>query len=391
MQRILQIRIADLTGNGVKTMAVNQKRLVSQFIELTKIDSLSFSERKMADYLMQKGKELGLSLKEDDAAEKIGGNAGNLYAVIEGSMEGAKNLLFMAHMDTVVPGMGKKALVHEDGRITSDGSTVLGADDAAAIAVILEAYQEIKEEELPHHSLSFLFPVAEEAYTVGMRAFDLELLPEIDRAYVPDCSDRQGAYSICEPTLLSFEITIHGRAAHAGFDPEKGIHSIAAASAAISRLRQGHVNDYTTLNIGMIEGGSAKNIVPEKCSVKGEIRCSIHEEALALYEKMLSLFQEEAERIGGRAEGRMEIHLTAYRVEEDEEGLLALKEALEAQGLELLPKESFGGSDNNVLRRKGIQGLCIANAMHEIHTTEEYSRIAELVQETEIIKYLMTH
>ena len=372
-------------------MAVNQKRLVSRFIELTKIDSLSFSERKMADYLMQKGKELGISFREDDAAEKIGGNAGNLYALIEGSMQDAKNLLFMAHMDTVVPGIGKKAVIHEDGKISSDGSTVLGADDAAAIAVILEAYQEIKEEGLPHHHLSFLFPVAEEAYTEGMSAFDLELLPKIDRAYVPDCSDCQGSYSACEPTLLSFEISIYGRAAHAGFDPEKGIHSIAAAAAAISRLKQGHVNDHTTLNIGMIEGGSAKNIVPEKCRVKGEIRCSIHEEALALYEKMLSLFQEEAEKVGGRAEGRMKVHLTAYRVEEDEEGLLALKEALEAQELELLPKESFGGSDNNVLRRKGIKGLCIANAMHEIHTTGEYSSIEELVQETEIIKYLMTH
>jgi tripeptide aminopeptidase len=375
----------------VKVMSVNQKRLVSQFIELTKIDSLSFSERKMADYLMQKGKELGLSLKEDDAAERIGGNAGNLYGRAEGNMKAAKELLFMAHMDTVVPGIGKKAVLHEDGRITSDGSTVLGADDAVAIAVILEAYREIKEEGLPHHHLNFLFPAAEEAYTEGMSAFDLALLPAIDRAYVPDCSDRQGTYSVCEPTLLSFELNIYGRAAHAGFDPEKGIHSIAVAAAAVSRLQQGHVNDHTTLNIGMIEGGSAKNIVPEKTSVKGEIRCSIHEEALALYEKMLSLFQEEAEKVGGRVEDRMKIHLTAYRVEEDEEGLLALKEALKAEELELLPKESFGGSDNNVLRRKGIKGLCIANAMHEIHTTEEYCRTEELVQETEIIKYLMTH
>ena len=375
----------------MKVMSVNQKRLVSQFIELTKIDSLSFSERKMADYLMQKGKELGLSLKEDDAAERIGGNAGNLYGRAEGNMEAAKELLFMAHMDTVVPGIGKKAVLHEDGRITSDGSTILGADDAVAIAVILEAYREIKEEGLPHHHLNFLFPVAEEAYTEGMSVFDLALLPAIDRAYVPDCSDRQGTYSVCEPTLLSFELKIYGRAAHAGFDPEKGIHSIAAAAAAVSRLKQGRVNDHTTLNIGMIEGGSAKNIVPEKTSVKGEIRCSIHEEALALYEKMLSLFQEEAEKVGGRVEDRMKIHLTAYRVEEDEEGLLALKEALKAEGLELLPKESFGGSDNNVLRRKGIKGLCIANAMHEIHTTEEYCRTEELVQETEIIKYLMTH
>ncbi len=372
-------------------MAVNQKRLVSQFIELTKIDSLSFSERRMADYLMQKGKELNLSLKEDDAAEQIGGNCGNLYGSVKGSLPDAKNLLFMAHMDTVVPGIGKKAIVHEDGRITSDGSTVLGADDAAAIAVILEAYREIKEEGLPHHNLSFLFPAAEEAYTEGMRAFDLALLPKIDRAYVPDCSDRQGAYSVCEPSLLSFTLTIYGRAAHAGFDPEKGIHSIAAASAAIARLQQGHINAHTTLNIGMIEGGSATNIVPEKTLVKGEIRCSIHEEALALYESMLSLFQEEAEKVGGSAEGQMKIHLTAYRVEEDEEGLLALKEALAAEGLELLPKESFGGSDNNVLRRKGIKGLCIANAMHKIHTTEEYTRVEELVQETEIIKYLMTH
>ncbi len=372
-------------------MAVNQKRLVDQFIKLTEIDSLSFSERKMADYLICRGKEIGLDLKEDDAAEKIGGNAGNLYGMIPGEMDKARNLLFMAHMDTVVPGIGKKAVCREDGRITSDGSTVLGADDAAAIAAILEAYQEVKEEKLPHHHLHFLFPAAEEAYTVGMSAFDLSLLPKIDRGYVPDCSDRQGAYSSCEPTLISFEIILYGRAAHAGFDPEKGIHTIAAAAAAIAGLQQGHINDHTTLNVGRIEGGSASNIVPEKTSIKGEIRSAVHEEALKVYEDLLSLFEKEASRIGARVEGKKKVHLRAYQVEEEEEGLRAFKEALQAQGLEAYPKKSFGGSDNNVLRRKGIPGLCIANAMHEIHTTEEYTRVDELVQETEIIKYLMTH
>jgi tripeptide aminopeptidase len=372
-------------------MSKNQERLVKLFMELTEIDSLSFSERKMADYLLRKAEEVEIHLTEDDAAEKIGGNAGNLYGSVEASMEDADTVLFMGHMDTVAPGIGKKAILQEDGRITSDGSTVLGADDAAAIAVILEAYQEVKEEKLPHHHLQFIFPAAEEAYTVGMSAFDFHLMPKPDRAYVPDCSDRQGAYSACEPTLISFSFTLYGRAAHAGFDPEKGIHTIKAAALAISRLEQGHINDHTTFNIGMIEGGIATNIIPDKTVVTGELRSGIHEEALALYQHALSIFQEEAAKIGARVEGKKTVHLTAYQITEKDPALLAFKEAVEAQGLTLYAKDSFGGSDNNVLRRNGISGICIANAMHEIHTTEEYTLVEELMQEKDIIKYLMTH
>ena len=380
-------------------MGVNRKRLINQFKELVSIDSLSFKERIMADYLKKIWSEQGVNLLEDDTAEKTGGNAGNLYGIVPGeyiekSLEGP--LLIAAHMDTVAPGLGKSAKVHENGKITSDGTTVLGADDAAALAVIFEAIQELQEENRMHREVQLLFTVAEEAYTVGASCFDFSRFSAIAEgadfareAYVLDCSDIIGAYSAQEPTLLSFEITIHGKAAHAGFDPDKGINAIAVSAAAISRIRQGWANDHTTLNIGMIQGGTATNIVSDEVTVKGEIRSAVHEDALQVYEDAISVFKKEADKQGASIESEKHVHLTAYHIADNDSALVRYRNVLTKMGIQPYAKPSFGGSDNNVFIRKGIHGLCIYNPMHQIHTTQEYTTVDKLVLMTQIVKELI--
>lgn len=368
-------------------------RITDSFIKLAEIDGISYGEREVADHLKRIWKELGVELNEDKAGEKIGGDTGNLFGSVpgKGSLKAADPILFCAHMDTVSPGTGKKIIVHEDGKITSDKTTVLGADDRAALTVIYEGYRQILEDGADHAPIEFLFTPAEETYTVGASAFDYSVV-KAKKAFVPDCSGDFGVYSSQEPTLIYFEITVKGKSAHAGFEPENGINSIAAAASAISRIKQGWVDDHTSLNFGTIEGGTVSNAVSAQVLIKGEIRSAIHEDALAAFENVRKVFEEETSAIGAAIEFFSDIRLKAYKANESETGsaLELYNKALSAIGERSFPKKSFGGSDNNVLVRNGIDGLCIYNAMHEIHTVNEYTTVEELVKTTQLVMNIMT-
>ncbi len=375
-------------------MRKNDKRVIDRFIELASIDGESFNERPVADYLIRKFQKLRIQLCEDDTAGKIGGNCGNLYGFAEGRGKYADSepVLFCAHMDTVAPGNNKKIIIKDDGTITSDHTTVLGADDRVGIAGIIEAYTGVVEEELDHPPIEFLFTVAEEVYGLGSTALDYSKIRS-GLAFAPDCSGEYGVYSSCEPTLISFEVRIKGKASHAGYEPEKGINAIAAAAAAISRIKQGWADDHTTLNIGTIEGGSVTNAVPETCFIKGEIRSGVHEDAHRTMESVKSIFSEEATRAGAQVFIDTKERITVYRKDPGAvpgSALERYKRALEKQGKTAVAKKSFGGSDINSLIKNGIDGLNIYGPMHNIHTTEEYTTVQEIVSFTELIKILMT-
>ena len=371
----------------------DKKKLAELFKEFAQIDGESFRERKIADFLITRWKELGVDLIEDGAAGKIGGDSGNLYGFIKGTgeRENDEPVLLCAHMDTVAPGLGKKVIIHEDGRITSDGTTVLGADDRAALMLIYEAVRELVSEDVPHPPIELLFTVSEEAYTVGAAAFDYSAIKS-KVAFVPDCSGGYGVYSSQEPTLIYFEIDIEGKAAHAGFEPENGINAIAAAAKAISSISQGWKDDHTTLNFGTINGGTVSNAVPSRVQIKGEIRSSVHEDAVSSFEEVKEIFEKKASEIGATVSFDEDIRLRAYQKGDSAESNSAVnryQKALAGQGRKAIPKKSFGGSDVNVLVRNGIDGLCIYNPMHEIHTVNEYTTVEELLEMLELIKLLI--
>ena len=374
-------------------MKQNDKRVIDRFIELALVDGESFNERMVADYLVAEFQKLGIKLCEDDTAGKIGGNCGNLYGFAEGRGKYADSepILFCAHMDTVAPGNKKKIILNDDGTITSDHTTVLGADDRVGIAGIIEAYTEVLEEELDHPPIEFLFTVAEEVYGLGSAALDYSKIRS-RIAFAPDCSGEYGVYSSCEPTLISFEVHIKGKASHAGYEPEKGINAIAVAAAAISRIKQGWADDHTTLNIGTIEGGSVTNAVPENCLIKGEIRSGVHEDAYQTMEYVESVFSEEAKSAGAELCIDKKERITVYRKDPEARAGSALdryKRALGKQGRETLAKKSYGGSDINSLIKHGMDGLNIYGPMYNIHTTEEYTTVQEIVSFAELLKILM--
>ena len=346
----------------------------------------------MKDFLMGALAGLGLEVTEDDAAVSLrsrGATAGNLYGLLPGTVPG-EPVLFCCHMDTVQPGKGKKAVLHPDGRITSDGTTVLGADDAAALACVLEALTVLQEEGLPHPDIEVLFSVAEEPYCRGTSVFDFSRV-RARMGYVPDLTGRIGTAALRAPSILSVDVVVHGRAAHAGFAPEEGINALTAAARALAALPAGRTEEDTTVNFGVVRGGAGKNIVPDRVELAGEIRSLRHEAALACAEEIRRVFVREAEALGGRAEVSVTEEIRAYKIEEDEPVVRRFKKALDRLGLgppELIA--TFGGSDNNNLAAHSIRGIVMASAMNDVHTVREYTTVGQLRDCARLILALMT-
>lgn len=369
---------------------VNRERLFAQFQTLVSFDAESYEEREIADYLKAQLVKLGLSAEEDGAgavmAALSGGDgartAGNVYGFLPSNLpqgEEREGVLLSAHMDTVLPGKGKRAVFHEDGRITSDGTTVLGADDAAGLAEILEALHVIRERELPHPDIEVLFPVAEEPYAQGSRIFDYSKI-RAKQAYVFDLSGAVGRAAVAAPSILSLWICVKGKAAHAGFCPEAGVHAIRAAADAAAQIQNGHIAADTTVNLGTISGGTARNIVPDCCVITGEIRSMDHGRALAEARRIQTVFEQAAQQAGASVEMKVTEEFTAYRIGPDEPVVRRFADACRALGLSGGLEETFGGSDNNHFTAHGIRGIVVANAMNEVHTTHEYSSADELVR-----------
>ncbi len=358
-------------------MPINRERLIESFTGLVKIDSPSFSECEMAGFLAERMKKLGFSVAEDDAGKAIGGSCNNLYGSLAGSLPYAP-LLLCAHMDTVEPCRNKRAVLHADGRITSAGDTILGADDYAGIAAILEAVESLREEHIPHRPIEVLFTVAEEPYCTGAAQIDYARIRSKE-CYVLDLTGPVGRAALKAPTIFLFTAQITGRAAHAGFEPEKGVHAIAAAARAISVLRMGRQDEETVLNIGSIAGGTVTNIVPETCTVRGEIRSYTHEKAVACLREVEEAFLQTAKNIGAevRLETRQACH--AYETPQDHPVTLRFQKAAREMGLSGELEATFGGSDNNFLSQNGIAGLVLATAMNRCHSRDEYTTEEELV------------
>lgn len=369
---------------------IQTERLIRTFCRLVSFDSPSYGERKICDCLKETLQQLGLTVTEDSAAEKIGGTAGNLYAVLPATagMETLPPLLFSAHMDTVEPSRGKQAIVHSDGTITSGGDTVLGADDCAALAAILEALSVIRENQLPHRTIEVLFSAAEETYCTGIGAFDFNRI-QAKEAYILDMSGPVGGAAIQAPTILSFRITVHGRASHAGFIPEAGIHAIGTAASAIHSLKNGWLDEQTTRNIGTISGGSQTNIVSETCVVTGEIRSFSHASAMAAWEETQTAFRSAALQTGAEVELAYTIHVHAYHTPENHPVVKRFETACRKQGISSFLRSTMGGSDNNPLSQHGIVGIVLATAMNNTHSCTEYTSADELRRISAITTELM--
>ncbi|MDR0248303.1 MAG: M20/M25/M40 family metallo-hydrolase [Oscillospiraceae bacterium] len=363
-------------------------RLWETFSALTAIDSPSLGERALCDALKARLLDMGVSVYEDDAGAQIGGNCGNLYGFLAGSLS-LPPLLLSSHMDTIEPGRGKKAVIDARGVITSSGDTVLGADDAAGITVILESLARLRETGAPHRPVELLFPVAEESYGLGSVIADYGRI-RAKESYTLDLSGAIGEAADTAPTLLSFEITVTGKAAHAGFAAKHGVSAIAAAAKAISRMPLGEPEPGVTVNVGRIAGGEASNSVPALCRVFGEIRSLSHNMALEHLKRVLDVFTEECAAAGASAAASHRCEITVYATPPDSPVVRRFVRACERIGVAPNIHSTMGGSDQNNFALHGIQGLVIACSMHDGHSTREYCRLDEMEQCVELVMAMLT-
>jgi len=355
---------------------INRQRLVDEFISLVKIDSLSRQERKMADALLKKLRDMGYEPYEDDAGAKIGGNAGNVVCHIKGEKD-KPALLLMAHMDTVVPGISKNPIIDGD-IIKTDGTTILGGDDFAGIAVILETVRSLKEDSTPFGDLYIAFTVCEEGGLYGARNLDLSKIPA-DFAFIFDEGGPIGQIAIKAPYYNRFEVIFHGRAAHAGVEPEKGLSAIMLASKAISDMPYfGRIDEESTSNIGIINGGGARNIVTESCRIEGEVR-SISEDKINRYtDAILNHFKTVTESLGGSVQINLERMYPGFNISETDEIIGLIKDASNASGIPLKLEATGGGSDTNIINGAGIPAVNVSVGMENVHSKNEFIRISNL-------------
>lgn len=336
---------------------------------LCEIPSPSRQETAVAQAVRAELADLGAEVQEDDAAARLGSGCGNILARFPPAGAGGVPIMFGAHLDTVpVSGPVKVDLV--DGHLTNVHPTILGADNKAAVAVLLDAMRRVREEGRPHAGIELLFTPCEEIGLRGAAAFDPSALAA-RVGFVYDHTGPVGDIVVDAPSLHRIEATFVGRAAHAGIHPEDGRSAIAAAAAAIGRMPLGRVDERTTANVGTIAGGSAANVVPERCTVVAEARGRDEAALAAQLTAMLDAVTWAASEHEVDVETRVQREFAGYRLGADRLEVRLARAGLTAAGHEPRSVASGGGSDVNALIVNGFPAVNLCNGMIDVHTADE--------------------
>ncbi len=363
---------------------INQRRLVETFKNLVRIDSLSLREKKIITFLKNELRSLALSSYE--AGKPKNGEVGSLVAEIPGVGLKSPRLLINAHVDTVSPGENIK-IVAKGGHLTSAGETILGADNKAGVAVILELLRVIKEKRLSHPPLVVVFTVAEEIGLVGARALPKSLI-DADFGITLDGGDIDKI--ICSaPTQYNITAKIIGKAAHAGIHPEAGINAITVAAKAIAKMKLGRIDKETTANIGIIKGGRATNIIPEEVEIKGEARSHDQRKLERQLKHLEAVLRSACDQTGARLDLKIEEVYQAFAVNKSNEVLKLAVCAARKNGLKPKLVPTGGGSDANIFNARGIPTIIMGVGADRVHTTSERIAVKDLVKGAEMVLTLI--
>jgi len=361
------------------------ERLVDDFLSLVRISSPSRREAEVARWLTGTLSGMGVRVDVDDAGERISGDTGNVFAQFPGTVPDAPPLLLCAHMDTVVP-CEKITPVRDGDVIRTDGTSVLGGDDKAGIAAILEAIRIVRERGIPHGPIDVLFTVCEEQGLIGAKHFDIGRL-RARAGVVLDC-DSVDELILQGPAANRMQFTVHGLEAHAGLCPEEGISAIKIAGEAIAAMRLGRIDEETTANLGVVQGGLAGNIIPNKVTIRGETRSRSDAKLAAQTKHMVECFESAARghrvTVAGkehlaRIEARVERDYDPLNVPADSRIVGLVRRAVEGRKRALTVRATGVGCDANVFN--GKHGLEVANlgcGMRQIHTVNEWIDVNDL-------------
>ncbi len=350
--------------------------VLTLFTRLAALPSPPGEEREVADIVLEYLRALGLDVSEDEAGSAIGSTMGNLFCRLDPTQPGGVPLFFCAHLDTVPP-QGPVDPVVEDGVVRNAGGTILGADNKAAAAVMLEAVARIVEDGRPHSGIELVFTPKEEVGLLGAGAFDHERL-RARVGYVYDQAAPIGDVILGAPHAQSLEVRFHGRAAHSGMYPEEGRSAIAAAASAIADLRLGRLDEETTANVGVIQGGTAGNIVPEWCTFLAEARSHDDRKLADVMQEMLDAITFAGSSRECEVEATVQKSYRGYRFRRDDAPVRLAAQALSRCGYEPRYGLSGGAADANVFNERGLGCLNLANGMTNIHTPDEHIAVADL-------------
>ena len=374
---------------------INQERIKNLLLELVQIDSHSRKEREVAQCIKSYCEEMGAQVEIDDAGEKVGGNTGNVIARFAGTIQDAEPIMMSAHMDTVVPGEGVKPIIEGD-IIRTDETTVLGGDDKSGCAVIIEVIRCLHEQNIPHAPIEAIFSICEEVGLLGAKNVDVSKL-KCKYGIVFD-SDDPGFLFTKGPSSNELVFKVYGLESHAGVAPEDGISAIKIAAEAISAMRLGRIDEETTANIGIIEGGKATNIIPNYVYLKGETRSRNEDKLTAQTEHMVECFEDAAAKYEvtvagittkGRAEVTVEREYSSMDVPDSSHVVQLVIQAAKRMGLDVKTMASGGGCDDNVFNRRGIECANLGTGMRAIHTVKEWLDVKDMYAAAEMTLEIM--
>lgn len=356
--------------------------MIQLFKELCLINAPALDEKDSVAYVKAHLSNLGLEVQEDQAGQKIGGNANNLIAWLRGNKPRAPKVFLSAHFDTVEPTAGLQ-IDETNGVFSSASDTILGADDKAGMAPAIEAVHSFIESGEPHGDVCLLLSVAEEIGLKGAGALEIEKLG-LDFGYVLDTGPPVGSFVTRTATHDRLDVTIKGKPAHSGKDPEKGISAIQVAADAIHGMKLGRIGPEMTANIGIIEGGTAVNVVCPEVRIRAEARSTSIEDLDKQIGHMIGCFDRAATVWGAEVKIEHERHYDSYSIPDNAKVVQIAQQASRDLGLEPTLRTTLGGSDANIYNSKGVPCIVMATGMDKIHTHDEYVSRADLVRTAEL-------
>lgn len=364
---------------------INKQRMLKNFLEFVQIDSETRDEFNFMKHLVAYLESLGLSCYTDNAGSKCDSNGSNIYVTIPGNDKDP--ILLSAHLDTVKPGLGIIPEVKGD-IVVSKSDTILGADDKAGIAIILEAVETILEQKLNHKPIELLFTIFEEGGLHGAKNAEYDRIKS-DKAIIFDVGGKTNKIVNQAPAQYNLEVKIIGKPSHAGGAPEKGINALTVASRAIQNMKLGRIDFETTSNIGVIHGGLATNIVMPDVTLNCEARSLNNDKLQAQVKHMEDTFTEAAEFFGAKVEINTKHMYSANKTETDHPFALEVKSVMEQLMDDVEFVKAGGGSDGNVFATRGIKCLLISAGLNNPHTLAEFLDLETMYNSTEfLLKYL---
>lgn len=366
-----------------RTSAPHPHRLAEIFLDLTAIPSPSLCERGMADRLRWYLERWELEVHEDSAGSEIGGDTGNLYVLVPGADGSQEPVLALgAHMDTVQPETQIEPVLSQ-GVFRNRLPAILGADNKVAVTALVYAVEMLMEQP-DRPCFELFFSVAEELGVLGIRFMDLGWIKS-PLAAVFDSAGPVGGIIVRAPSQQGVQAVFRGRAAHAGLEPEQGRSAIKAAAGAIAGMQLGRIDHQTTANIGVIEGGSAANIIPDRCRLEGQARSHDDDRLSETLQDMVAVMQSAAAQDGVDVEIDLTEEYRSFALDRTSPVVILAERAIEDTGLSAEFLSSGGGSDANFLNAGGIPAVNLDCGMSAVHTQDEHVSLAALEAITGVI------